>query len=91
MIDHSKDQLAEDASVALAAGLSYGKYKALQKENMLPTIEKADTNVPIGPLCLICGQPMPVAGSRRKYCGPVCADIAYRNQLREREKGRRKK
>ena len=36
MTNQVKDQLAEDATAALAAGLSYGKYKALQRENMLP-------------------------------------------------------
>lgn len=89
MIDHSKDQLAEDAAAALALGMSYGKYKALQRENILPSNPKPIVKVEIGPPCLICGQPVPKG--KRKYCGPACADMAHQLQLSERQKQRRKK
>lgn len=92
MIDHTKDQLAEDAAAAKAAGLSYGKYKALQRENLLPSIKKPLPKVASGPLCMICGQPMPTTGCRRKYCGPACADTAVqRYEAEKREERRRKK
>ena len=91
MIDHSKDQLAEDAAAAKAAGLSYGKYKALQRENMLPSLKKPLPKVTGGPLCVICGQPMPATGCRRKYCGPACADIAVQRYEAEKREERRKR
>lgn len=37
MAEKEKDQLAEDSTAALALGISYGKYKALQREGMLPS------------------------------------------------------
>lgn len=86
-----KDQLAEDATAALALGMSYGKYKALQRENMLPTNKTPIPKEPQRPQCMICGQPMPMAGCRRKYCGPACADIAHERQLQEKQQQRRKK
>lgn len=87
MIDHTKDQLAEDAAAALALGVSYGKYKALQRENILPSTPKPILKVEVGPPCLICGKPLPK--SKRKYCGPVCADIA--DQMKRNEKKKRNK
>ena len=89
MENNVKDQLAEDAAAALALGMSYGKYKALQRENMLPSNPKPILKVEIGPPCLICGQPVPKG--KRKYCGPACADMAHQLQLSERQKQRRKK
>lgn len=89
MLDHSKDQLAEDAAAALALGMSYGKYKALQRENMLPSTPKPIPKVEPGPPCLICGQPVPKG--KRSYCSPACADIAHVKQLSDRQKLRKKK
>ena len=89
MDNEVKDQLAEDATVALALGMSYGKYKALQRDNMLPRPHRPAHKVEIGPPCLICGQPIPKG--KRKYCGPACADMAHQLQLSDRQKLRRKK
>ena len=89
MAEAVKDQLAEDATAALAMGMSYGKYKALQRENMLPQVVKPIVKVEIGPPCPICGQPVPKG--KRKYCGYACADVAHQAQLSERQKQRKKK
>lgn len=92
MIDHSKDQLAEDAAAAKAAGLSYGKYKALQRENLLPPVRNPQPKMAGVQLCLICGLLLPTKGCRRKYCGPVCADIAnQRYEAARREERRNRK
>ena len=60
MTNQVKDQLAEDATAALAAGLSYGKYKALQRENMLPQTVPSTATVEDKSICAVCGQPIPV-------------------------------
>ena len=78
MTNQVKDQLAEDATAALAAGLSYGKYKALQRENMLPHAVPSTATVEDKSICAVCGQPIPV--KKRKYCGPECADVARNRQ-----------
>ena len=78
MATQVKDQLSEDATAALAAGLSYGKYKALQRENMLPQTDPSTTTVESKSICVVCGKPVPV--KKRKYCGPECADVARNRQ-----------
>lgn len=75
-----KDQLSEDAAAALAAGLSYGKYKALQRENMLPQTVPATETAEGVSVCVMCGKPISVR--KRKYCGPECADEARNRQHR---------
>ena len=78
MENQVKDQLSEDATAALAAGLSYGKYKALQRENMLPKTVPTTATVEGDFVCVICGKPF--SARKRKYCGPECADVARNRQ-----------
>lgn len=78
MENSAKDQLSEDASAALAAGLSYGKYKALQRENMLPKTAPDTATGEGNSVCMICGKP--ISARKRKYCGPECADVARNRQ-----------
>lgn len=65
------DKLSQDAAKALAAGMSYGKWKAMQQpvstENGIPEGWKA---------CPQCGKPFrPTRG--KKYCEPYCRSMAY--------------
>lgn len=80
------DQLSVDARKARQRGLSYGKYKALQQEGILPNSKEvkqtpvAADNYRKGVLCKICGKPVP--NTRRNYCSGPCADIANRENAK---------
>lgn len=72
------DKLATDAQKALAAGLSYGKWKAMQapvkiEEKPLPEGWKK---------CEYCGKPFKKFGSQR-YCELGCRTEAYKQRESE--------
>ena len=75
------DKLSQDAAEALAAGMSYGKWKGLQP---LVKIEKQE--IPEGwKLCAFCGKPFkPKAKSNQKYCDSVCGNRARARRDRQR-------
>lgn len=91
------DNLAKDAAAALAAGMSYGKWKALQ-ENPVP--KKKTGELPEGwKLCKRCGKPFK-ARKTQVYCEYSCQrEEAVENdrekhnermrQYRERKKAER--
>ena len=68
------DKLSLDAAEARAAGMSYGKWKALQGEPVI--VEK---KIPAGwSVCKYCGKPFkPRVGSAQKYCEEFCQRSAY--------------
>lgn len=77
------DQLAQDAAAALAAGMTYGKWKAMQlvvpieHKLMPPAIETRR--------CVVCG--VEFVGNyhaRNKYCSARCSRIAYSIKQKER-------
>lgn len=81
---HKKpDKLAQDAAAALAAGMSYGKWKALQ-----PVAVKEEK--PPKPYydmreCAICGLEFRVgANGRKKYCSEECVREAENRARREK-------
>lgn len=74
------DQLAQDAASAKAAGLSYGKWKAMQGV----TIKKS-TDLPEGwKRCEWCNTPFK-AKKNQRFCGAVCQKYAQiaRNKAKE--------
>lgn len=83
------DKLAQDAAAALAAGMSYGKWKSLH-----PQIaeEKPETEkIPDGwRTCRYCGKPMDPSKCRnsQRYCNLECrsAKERERNRYRMRER-----
>lgn len=85
---HKKpDKLTRENAQALAAGMSYGKWKAMQqpvavKEEKPP---KPTYNVQ---KCAYCGTEFIDGGDkRRKYCGDRCGKAAYDRRRRERQRG----
>ena len=64
------DKLSQESTAALAAGMSYGKWKAMQDP---VTIVKKD-EIPDGWLvCQLCGQPFkPKHRGVQKYCESEC-------------------
>ena len=79
------DNLAKDAARALAAGMSYGKWKPLfphtKDDNIL-------VPAPNTKPCKFCGKPMKKGGRHRDYCSEECAYEA--RLLRFREYGQRR-
>ena len=79
------DNLANDAARALAAGMSYGKWKHFHPHTKGEEIVVVDPNTKP---CVICGKPMKKGGTLKKYCSPECAYEA--RKLREIEFKQRK-
>ena len=80
------DNLAKDAAAALAAGMSYGKWKAMQDK---PVVIEKKEEIPEGwRVCKRCGKPFKVKnfGKRQIYCELACQKAAQRD--RDREKNR---
>jgi hypothetical protein len=77
------DKLAQDAAAALAAGMSYGKWKAMQEP---VKIEKKAEEIPEGWLiCKQCGKPFkPKTYRKQKYCEMSCQQAAQK----ERDRGK---
>lgn len=77
------DKLAQDAAAALAAGMSYGKWKAMQDP---VKIEKPKLDeVPEGwRKCKRCGEPFKPNkyGRNQIYCDIVCQKSDYREKKR---------
>lgn len=70
------DNLAKDAAAALAAGMSYGKWKAMQE---YAKIEKPNHDeIPEGwRICEWCGKPYkPKSRRPQKYCELECQQAA---------------
>ena len=75
------DNLARDSSMAVAAGMSYGKWKALHPNTagIVPEKPKQTKSKPVR-LCRWCGNEIPeTANAHRRFC---CAACAYEGKLR---------
>lgn len=77
------DKLAWEVSQALSAGMSYGKWKALQTP--VPVIEVKDVKNENEIACAYCGKVfIPRYNKRKKYCDDRCAHQASCKRRRER-------
>lgn len=79
------DKLAQDAAAALAAGMSYGQWKALHPQTA--SVELQTDEVPDGwKMCKYCGKYFrPVKGGQR-YCDIQCQRAAQRIKDREHKR-----
>lgn len=79
------DKLAQDAAAALAAGMTYGKWKAMQDQPVV--IEKKETEIPDGWItCKRCGKPFKPYSKKQLYCEAGCQKEAQS----ERDRGKYK-
>lgn len=76
------DKLAQDAAAALAAGMSYGKWKALHSSPV-----KIEKKIPEGWLvCQYCGKAFkPTTRRPQKYCELACQKQASDERYRKRK------
>ena len=76
MAKREMDNLAKDAAAALAAGMSYGKWKAMQD----PVKIEREPGLPTGwKRCRWCNEPF-VAKPKQQYCGVYCQKTAQRER-----------
>lgn len=77
------DKLAQDAAAALAAGMPYGKWKAMQEP--VKIIKKED--LPEGwRKCAWCGTPFRIKSSKKQiYCEIFCQRTAQAERERQKK------
>ena len=64
------DQLTKDCIEARKAGLSYGKWKAMQPPREMKPKQKAEK--PSNKRCRVCGKEIPMTSKRMVYCSDEC-------------------
>ena len=71
--NNKPDQLAQEVAQALAASMSYGKWKALQ-----PRAEESTQVIPDGwKACEHCGKPFKAKYGGKRFCDAECREKAY--------------
>lgn len=79
------DKLSKEVSQAIAAGMSYGKWKAMQVPVEIP--QKPPKECFTTQVCENCGcEFVQYSRRKRKYCGDRCMEQAYQRSRRAREK-----
>jgi predicted nucleic acid-binding Zn ribbon protein len=85
------DRLTIEASAALAAGTSYGKWKAAQQAdpNSFPPVPSL-SSLPVGPPyiahCIVCGvEIVTQTRHQRKYCTQRCRETLRKPRNRKKE------
>ena len=79
------DKLAQDAAAALAAGMSYGKWKALHPKT--DAVESQDDKIPYGwKMCKHCGEYFRPNTGGQRYCDIQCQKTAHKIKDRENKR-----
>lgn len=78
------DKLAQDASAALAANMSYGKWKALQ--DYTPIQPKERIRSEWEKICAFCGEDFEANRTNQLYCSRVCEKKSCYKRRKERLK-----
>lgn len=84
------DNLEKDVAKAKKAGMSYGRWKALQPQKKVKNTETRtlDEKVELH-YCIVCGKPIPHWDKRRRICSPECRykrqlQLAHYNDIKKR-------
>ena len=73
------DNLARDAMLAKQAGMSYGRWKAMQEP-----VKPKKKDIPEGwKVCKGCGKAFKPHDCKQKYCDIGCREEAYKPRARE--------
>lgn len=88
--EEEPDRLTQEATEALAAGMSYGKYKARQYtaahgKIYIPKQEKPDPLLKYELTCQVCSTCFRSKSPSRKYCSTKCKDYAYRMNKKKKK------
>lgn len=84
------DRLSRDSCAALAAGMSYGKYKALHPHTEGPDGIENIPRARVEIKCAWCGAIVMTKDKRRKYCSVSCMQNASKKRVREEYENRRR-
>lgn len=87
MANNEPDMLAQEAAAALAAGMTYGKWKGLQYEQAKNReSQRREKEIPEGWLiCQHCGKPFKPKTKRKQfYCEVSCQVSAARERDKEK-------
>ena len=77
------DRLSLEASAAIAAGMSYGKWKAMQKPDEQEPIVKVEG---IQKHCAYCGKEFYTKNKQKIYCDELCKNaVQLRKDKAKRE------
>ena len=88
--DKEPDNLARDAAAARAAGMTYGKWKALRPQAVIEPKRPVESYHEF--TCAYCGcNFIRYDNVVPKYCGARCRENAFRKAKREREQAGREK
>lgn len=90
MAKHNQpDKLSQDASAALAAGMTYGKYMAMKEPmKVTPSDQHPEKTVCVVSVCELCGQQFTQYDRRhRKFCCTEHCRIAYDRTRKNRNRG----
>lgn len=87
------DRLSIESSKAIAAGMTYGKWKALQSAGLIESTDYEEELVCDTPglvlMCKYCGEEFTCPNKKgkggRQYCTKECAQKAYYKLLKERK------
>ena len=79
------DKLARENAMALAAGMSYGKWKAMQPIVPIEPKQKPQKESFVEHVCAYCGGKFIRYDNKRvKYCGEICRQAAFLKMKKER-------
>ena len=70
MAKKEMDQLTKDCIEARKAGMTYGKWKAMQPPRK--KAPKKEEEKPSGKYCRVCGKMIPLTSPRKVYCSDAC-------------------
>ena len=82
------DRLSRDSCAAIAAGMSYGKYKAQNPHTDGPDGIENIPKVRVQKKCEWCGTVIMAKDRRRKYCSVECMRYANKQKSLMREKNK---
>lgn len=81
MVKKKPDKLSQEVAMALAANMSYGKWKAMQK----PVKPVVNVEIPEGwRKCEYCGKPFK-GGKGKRFCDEICRRTAYEKSGKPKE------
>lgn len=88
--EEEPDRLTQEATAALAAGMSYGKYKARQhteanRKMPPPKQEQPDPRLKYDLTCQACGAPFKSISKMRKSCSEKCKRFMDNKRAREKK------
>lgn len=84
------DNLARDAARVLAAGQTYGKWKA-ENPHTKDDADKIEIEKPEVRCCDVCGEPIPPYSRYRLRCSKECSIIGSRRRSSQLKKERKRK